>query len=75
MGNYLVKETKPDGTIIYHTSGHSTIRKGITQISSYYTYETIKGAKMLASKLDRQNIIPGKQFAVVDCAEEGIKVK
>lgn len=75
MSNYIVKETKPDGTVIYHTSGHSTLRKGINKISKYYTYETTRGAKMLASKLTKQNIIPGKKFEVVDCVEEGIEVK
>ena len=75
MSNYIVKETKPDGTIIYHTSGHSTLSKGIKQISKYYTYENTRGAKMLASKLTKQNIIPGKKFEVVECVEEGIEVK
>lgn len=75
MSNYIVKETKPDGTIIYHTSGHSTLSKGIKQISKYYTYENTRGAKMLASKLTKQNIIPGKKFEVVECTDEGIEVK
>lgn len=75
MSNYIVKETKPDGTIIYHTSGHSTLSKGVKQISKYYTYESTRGAKMLASKLTKQNMIPGKIFEVVCCEEEGIEVK
>ena len=75
MSNYIVKETKSDGTIIYHTSGHSTLSKGIKQISKYYTYENTRGAKMLASKLTKQNMIPGKKFEVVDCEEEGIELK
>lgn len=75
MSNYIVKETKPDGSILYHTSGHSTLSKGITKISKYYTYESTRGAKMLASKLTKQNTIPGKTFEVVSCEEEGIEVK
>lgn len=75
MSNYIVKETKPDGSIVYHTSGHSTLSKGITKISRYYTYESTRGAKMLASKLTKQNTIPGKTFEVVSCEEEGIEVK
>lgn len=75
MSNYIVKETKPDGSIVYHTSGHSTLRKGIKRISKYYTYESTRGAKMLASKLTKQNMIPGKTFEVVSCEEEGIEVR
>lgn len=75
MSNYIVKETKPDGSIVYHTSGHSTLSKGITKISKYYTYESTRGAKMIASKLTKQNMIPGKTFEVVSCEEEGIEVK
>ena len=75
MSNYIVKETKPDGTVIYHTSGHSTLSKGIKQISKYYTYENTRGAKMLASKLTKQNMVLGKKFEVVECKEEGIEVK
>lgn len=75
MSNYIVKETKLDGTVIYHTSGHSTLSKGIKQISKYYTYESTRGAKMLASKLMKQNMVPGKKFEVVECKEEGIEVK
>lgn len=75
MSNYIVKETKLDGTIVYHTSGHSTLSKGIKQISKYYTYESTRGAKMLASKLTKQNMVSGKKFEVVECKEEGIEVK
>ena len=75
MSNYIVRETRSDGTVIYHTSGHSTLSKGIKQISKYYTYESTRGAKMLTSKLTKQNMIPGKTFEVVECKEEGIEVK
>lgn len=75
MSNYIVKETTSDGSIIYHTSGHSTLSKGIKQISKYYTYTSTRGARMLATKLEKQNMISGKTFEVVSCEEEGIEVR
>ena len=74
MNNYIVKESKSDGSIIYHLSGHSRLLKGVKKLSHHYTYATPRGAKLLISTIQKEYPDCDSTFDIVECKAEGIEV-